>query len=195
MPSQSIIRRGSTPVSTVLRKSVRFFTINIFNNKITIIELSGKQSGQMFSFSNFRALDRNPRKGTLGTLKIKKNSRGLPQTPSPSAPRLGNRSILILDPRLIIAHNESKSILFCYLQVLKEYNNYRLLVLFDIHIQTRLGLNVDFNINNDLMPGVTLYCLVTYIVASNNSSSIKSCFSITKQPFKTASEYHIWGKN
>ena len=75
-------RRGSTPVSTVLRKSVRVFTINIFNNKITIIELSklksGKQSGQMFSFSSFRALDRNPRKGTLGTLKIKKNSRGLP---------------------------------------------------------------------------------------------------------------------
>ena len=72
------VRRGSTPVSTVLRKSVRFFTINIFNNKITIIELSKLKSGQMFSFSNFRALDRNPGKGTLGTLKIKKNSRGLP---------------------------------------------------------------------------------------------------------------------
>ena len=73
-------RGGSTPVSTVLRKSVRFFTINIFNNKITIIELSklksGKQSGQMFSFSSFRALDRNPRKGTLGTLKIKKKIPG-----------------------------------------------------------------------------------------------------------------------
>ena len=39
-------RRGSTPVSTVLRKSVSFFTINIFNNKITIIELSKLKSGK-----------------------------------------------------------------------------------------------------------------------------------------------------
>ena len=61
----NMFRRGSTPVSTVLRKSVRFFTINIFNNKIIIIELSklksGKWSGKIFS------LDRNPGKGTLGT--------------------------------------------------------------------------------------------------------------------------------
>ena len=34
----------------------------------------------------------------------------------------------------ISTHNESKSILFCYLDVLKGYNNYGLLVLFDIHI-------------------------------------------------------------
>ena len=37
-----------------------------------IIELSklksGKWSGQMFPFSNFGALDRNPEKGTLGKL-------------------------------------------------------------------------------------------------------------------------------
>ena len=66
----SLSRGGSTPVSTVLRKSVRFFIINIFLI-IIIIELSklkcGKWSGQMFSFSNFWALDRNSRKRTLGT--------------------------------------------------------------------------------------------------------------------------------
>ena len=60
-------RRGSTLVSTVLRKSVRFFIINIF--LIIIVELSklksGKWSGQMFSFSSFRALDRNRGKGTF----------------------------------------------------------------------------------------------------------------------------------
>ena len=39
---QNGFRRGSTPVSTVLRKSVRFFTINIFNDKISIIELCRK---------------------------------------------------------------------------------------------------------------------------------------------------------
>ena len=81
-----LIRRGSTPVSTVLRKSVRFFTINIFNNKITIIELSKLKSGQMFSFSNFRALDRNPGKGTLGTLKIKKKFPGAPLDASSLGP-------------------------------------------------------------------------------------------------------------
>ena len=61
----TVVRRGSTPVSTVLRKSLRFFIINIFLIKI-IIELSklksGKRPGQMFSFSNFGALDRNPEK-------------------------------------------------------------------------------------------------------------------------------------
>ena len=67
----AVVKRGSTPVSTVLRRSVRFFIINIFLIKI-IIELStsksGKRSGQMFSFSNFGALDRNPEKETLGKL-------------------------------------------------------------------------------------------------------------------------------
>ena len=62
----TVVRRGSTPVSTVLRKSVRFFIINIFLIIITI-DLSklksGKRSGQMFSFS-----ERNPEKGTLGKL-------------------------------------------------------------------------------------------------------------------------------
>ena len=62
-----IDRRGSKPVSTVLRKSVRFFIINIF--LIIIVELSklksGKWSVQMFSFSSFRALDRNRGKGTF----------------------------------------------------------------------------------------------------------------------------------
>ena len=64
-----IIRRGSTPVSTVLRKSVRFFIINIF--LIIIVELSklksGKWSVQMFSFSSFRALDRSRGKGASGS--------------------------------------------------------------------------------------------------------------------------------
>ena len=62
-------RRGSTPVSTVLRKSVRFFIINIF--LIIIVEISksksGKWSVQMFSLSSFRALDRNRGKGTSGS--------------------------------------------------------------------------------------------------------------------------------
>ena len=62
-------RRRSTPVSTVLRKSVRFFIINIF--LIIVVELSklksGKWSGQMFSFSSLRALDRNRGKGTSGS--------------------------------------------------------------------------------------------------------------------------------
>ena len=67
----TVVRRGATPVSTVLGKSVRFLIINIFLI-IIIIDLSklksGKRSGQMFSFSNFGALDRNPEKGTLGKL-------------------------------------------------------------------------------------------------------------------------------
>ena len=61
-----IDRYGSTPVSTVLQKSVRFFIINLFLKKM--VELSklksGKWSGEQFSFSNFRALDRNSGKRT-----------------------------------------------------------------------------------------------------------------------------------
>ena len=60
-----------------LQKSVRFFIINIFLTIIIIIELFklkfGKWSGQMFSFSSFRAfyapsMDQKPKKGTLGCM-------------------------------------------------------------------------------------------------------------------------------
>ena len=56
----SILSRcGSTPVSIVLRKSVRFFIVNIFlivNRTFSKLK-SGKWSRQTFFFSNFRALD------------------------------------------------------------------------------------------------------------------------------------------
>ena len=57
-------RRGSKPVSTVLRKSVRFFIRNIF--LIIIVELSKLKSGKWSTCTNvFRALDRNRGKGTF----------------------------------------------------------------------------------------------------------------------------------
>ena len=56
--------RGSKPVSTVLRKSVRFFIRNIF--LIIIVELSKLKSGKWSTGTNvFRALDRNRGKGTF----------------------------------------------------------------------------------------------------------------------------------
>ena len=83
----------------LLRESVRFFIINIFL-VIIIIELFklkfGKWSGQLFSFSSFRAfyassIDQKPRsqprKGNFGV-----HVHGLPWELAPSAPPLGNRS-------------------------------------------------------------------------------------------------------
>ena len=58
-------RRGSIPVSTVLRKSVRFFIINIFlikNFKISKL-ISGKWFGQPVNIPSEWL--RNPGKGTL----------------------------------------------------------------------------------------------------------------------------------
>ena len=50
-------RCGFTPVSTVLRKSVRFFIINILLIIIKLPKLkSGKWSGQMFSFLQFPSI-------------------------------------------------------------------------------------------------------------------------------------------
>ena len=71
-------RCGFTPVSTVLRKSVRFFIINILLIIIKLPKLkSGKWSRQMFSFCNFRALEapsmnQKPGKGNFRELKSKK---------------------------------------------------------------------------------------------------------------------------
>ena len=59
-----IDKLGSTPVSTVLRKSVRFFIRNMF--LIIIVELSKLKSGKWSTGTNvFRALDRNRGKGTF----------------------------------------------------------------------------------------------------------------------------------
>ena len=63
-PVTAVVRRGSKPVSTVLRKSVRFFIRNIF--LIIIVELSKLKSGKWSTGTNvFRALDRNRGKGTF----------------------------------------------------------------------------------------------------------------------------------
>ena len=106
-------RRGYTLVSTVLRKSGRFFHYNhIFSNKRTSqVETWNWWFGQMFSFSNFRALDtpsmkQKAGKGTFRELKSKK----LPGSAYPRVPlkafSLGpsfRKSVGIypLDPRLI----------------------------------------------------------------------------------------------
>ena len=107
-------RRGYTLVSTVLRKSVRFFHNNhIFSNKRTSqVETWNWWFGQVaVSFSNFRALDtpsmkQKPGKGTFRELKSKKP----PGSAYPRAPlkafSLGpsfrkSVSIYPLDPRLI----------------------------------------------------------------------------------------------
>ena len=60
-------RRGSIPVSTVLRQSVRFFIINIFlvkNFKLSKL-ISGKWFGQSVNIPS--EILRNPAKGTLGS--------------------------------------------------------------------------------------------------------------------------------
>ena len=85
-----ICRHGSTPVSTVLRKSVRFLIINIFvnNNSRTFQVEIWKMSVQMFSFSSFRALDRrNWGKGTSGSQNPKKFPGVHPGSPRSLLPR------------------------------------------------------------------------------------------------------------
>ena len=90
-------RRRSTPVSTVLRKSVRFFIIDI---------LSCKASSEGRNWPNYPVwMTQKPKKGDLGKLKSKNISHwdmplGPPKACACGA-RLGNRSVLILDPRLL----------------------------------------------------------------------------------------------
>ena len=76
-------RRGSKPVSTVLRKSVRFFITNIF--LIIIVELSKLKSGNMVCtnvfFFQFPGIRQKPGKGSFRKLKPKKipgGASGLP---------------------------------------------------------------------------------------------------------------------
>ena len=96
-------RCGSTPVSTVLRKSVRFF---IHKYILIKIKLSKVKSGQYPVW-----MTQKPRKGDFGELKSKKFPKGehapdpLPPFPPPLeactfGALLGNRSVSILDPRL-----------------------------------------------------------------------------------------------
>ena len=63
-----VFRGGSTPVSTVLRKSVRFFIINIFLIIIIIIELSKMVWTNVFFFQ-FPGIKQKPGKGNFRDLK------------------------------------------------------------------------------------------------------------------------------
>ena len=75
-------RCGSTPVSTVLWKLVRFFIINIsYNNSRTFQVEIWKMVCTMFSFSNFRAFDapsmnHETQERELWGVNIQKNSEG-----------------------------------------------------------------------------------------------------------------------
>ena len=90
-------RRRSTPVSTVLRKSVRFFIIDI---------LSCKASSEGRNWPNYPVwMTQKPKKGDLGKLKSKNISHwDMPLGPLKACAcgaLLGNRSVFILDPRLL----------------------------------------------------------------------------------------------
>ena len=90
-------RRGSTLVSTVLRKSVRFFRINTF--------LIIKNTFQVETWAICYLSDSKTQERGLKELNTKTFlGKPAPQTPLDSAcafgPRLGNRSVFIPDPRL-----------------------------------------------------------------------------------------------
>ena len=90
-------RRGSTPVSTVLRKSVRFFIINTF--------LIIKNTFQVETWSICYLSDSKTQERGLKGLNTKTFlGKPAPQIPLDSAcafgRRLGNRSVFIPDPRL-----------------------------------------------------------------------------------------------
>ena len=95
----SVNRRGSTPVSTVLRKSVTFFITNIF---LIIKILSRLESGQYPVWMTMKS-----RKGDFKEWKSKKFPGGArlrtPLEACAFGARLGNRSVFILDPRLVKA--------------------------------------------------------------------------------------------
>ena len=93
-----VCRRGSTTVSTVLRKSVRFFIINTF--------LIIKNTFQVETWAICYLSDSKTQERGLEELNTKTFlGKPAPQTPLDSAcafgPRLGNRSVFIPDPRLV----------------------------------------------------------------------------------------------
>ena len=95
------VRRGSIPVSTVLRKSVRFFIINIF--------LIIKNTFQVETWAICCLSDSKTQERGLKELNTKTFlGKPAPQTPLDSAcafgPRLGNRSVFIPDSRLGVQH-------------------------------------------------------------------------------------------
>ena len=93
----SCCRRGSTPVSTVLRKSVRFFIINTF---LIIKNTFQVETWAICYLSDSKTQDRGLKELNTKTFLGKP----APQTPLDSAcafgPRLGNRLVFIPDPRL-----------------------------------------------------------------------------------------------
>ena len=95
------IRRGSIPSSTVLRKSVRFFIINIF--------LIIKNTFQVEIWPISRLNDSQTQERGFKVMKIQKLSRGsLPPDPLAGGLRLRcsfrkSRSVFILDQRLMHA--------------------------------------------------------------------------------------------
>ena len=93
-----LVRRGSTPVSTVLRKSVRLFIIDIVSCKASSEE---KELAKLSCLNDSETQERE-----LWKVKIEKNfplghAPGPPSKACAFAARLGNRSVLILDPRLL----------------------------------------------------------------------------------------------
>ena len=99
------LRRGSTPASVVLRKSVRFFVIDIFliNNKKNFPRLGA--SSKVNGTNQYPVwMTQRPRKGDFRSLKSKKAQReACPRTPLKACAfgaHLGNRSVFLLDLRL-----------------------------------------------------------------------------------------------
>ena len=109
-----ICRRGSTPASVVLRKSVRFFVIDIFliNNKKNFPRWGA--SSKVNGTNQYPVwMTQKPRKGDFRGLKSKKPpGEACPRTPLKACAfgaHLGNRSVLLLDPRLVWNVNVSHS--------------------------------------------------------------------------------------
>ena len=99
----NVFRRGSTPVSTVLRKSVRFFIINTF--------LIIKNTFQVETWAICYLSDSKTQERGLKELNTKTFlGKPAPQTPLDSAcafgPRLGNLSVFIPDPRLVLLDSQ-----------------------------------------------------------------------------------------
>ena len=94
-----LLRRRSTPVSTVLQKSVTFFIINIV---LIIKTLPRLESGQYPVWMTMRS-----RKGDFKEWKSKKFPGGAclrtPLEACAFAARSGNRLVFILDPRLLLS--------------------------------------------------------------------------------------------
>ena len=106
-PDQARIHTGFT----ALRKSVRFFIINIFLvKKLWIFQVEiWKMIWTVRKYPVW--MTQRPRKGDFAELKYTK----FPEDPCPQTSlAVGNRSILILDPRLISIHFAIGSFLLGY---------------------------------------------------------------------------------